>query len=70
MPSVLTKDAAIWTIVSLVIGSFVCGMLLMLALRYYFQNNAIFLYVFLFLIFPMHIVSCIVNGRRLVRVIP
>ncbi|HEY1747629.1 MAG TPA: hypothetical protein VGG11_12815 [Xanthobacteraceae bacterium] len=70
MSSALTKDTAIWTLISMVLGSFVCGILLMVGLRNYFQNDAILLYVFLFLIFPLHIFSCIVNGRRLVRVIP
>jgi hypothetical protein len=70
MPSTLTKDTAAWTLVSLGIGSFVSGMLLMLALKYYFQNDATFLYLFLFMIFPLHIFASIVNARRIVRTIP
>jgi hypothetical protein len=70
MPTALTKDTAIWTIVSLGIGSFVSGMLFMLALKYYFQNDATYFYLFLFLIFPLHIFSSIVNMRRIVKAIP
>jgi hypothetical protein len=70
MRSALTKDTAVWTIVSFGIGSFVCGMLFMLALKNYFQNDATFLYLFLFLIFPMHIFSSVVNTRRIVKAIP
>lgn len=70
MPSALTKDTAVWTMISLGIGSFVCGMLFMLALKYYFQNDATYLYLFLLLILPLHIFSSVVNTRRIVKVIP
>jgi hypothetical protein len=70
MPSAVSKDTAVWTLVSLGIGSFVCGMLFMLALKNYFQNDATYLYLFVFLIFPLQIFSSIVNGRRIVKTIP
>ena len=70
MPSALTKDTAIWTMASFGIGSFVCGMLFMLALKNYFQNDTAYFYVFLFVIFPLFIFSSIVNARRIVKAIP
>jgi hypothetical protein len=70
MPSALTKDTAIWTMVSFGAGSFVSGMLFMLALKNYFQNDATYLYLFVFLIFPLHIFSSIVNARRIVKALP
>ena len=70
MPATLTKDTAIWTIVSFGLGSFVCGMLFMLALKNYFQNDSAYFYVFLFLIFPLYVFSFIVNARRIVKAIP
>ncbi len=70
MPSALTRSTAAWTLVSLGIGSFVGGMLFMLALRNYFQNDATFLYLFVFLLLPLHGVASIVNARRLLKYIP
>lgn len=70
MPPALTKDTAVWMLISLGIGSFVSGMMFMLALKDYFQHDATYLYLFLFLIFPLHVVSSIVNVRRLVKSIP
>lgn len=70
MPSAVSKDTAVWTLLSLGIGSFVCGMLFMLALKNYFQSDATYLYLFVFLIFPLQIFASIVNGRRIVKTIP
>jgi hypothetical protein len=70
MPSALTKDTAVLSMVSLSIGSFVCGMLFMLALKNYFQNDATYLYLFLLLLFPLYIFSSVVNARRIVKAIP
>jgi hypothetical protein len=66
----LTRDTAAWTLISLGIGSFVCGMLFMLALKNLFQHDATYLYLFLFLLFPLHVAASIVNARRLVKAIP
>jgi hypothetical protein len=70
MSSALTKDTAVLSMVSLSIGSFVCGMLFMLALKNYFQNDATYLYLFLLLLFPLYIFSSVVNARRIVKAIP
>ena len=70
MPPPLTKNTAAWSLVSLGIGSFVCGMLFMLALRNYFQNDATFLYLFLFVLLPLQGFASVVNARRLVKAIP
>ena len=70
MPSAPAKDAAIWNIVTLCIGSFVGGMILMLALSFYLRNDPTFLYLYLFLLFPLFIFSSIVTARRILKAIP
>jgi hypothetical protein len=70
MPAALTKNTAAWTLVSFAIGSFVSGMIFMIALKDYFQRDPAYMYLFLFLLFPLYIVSSVVNGRRLVKSIP
>jgi len=70
MPFARTKDAVIWNIVSLGIGSFVSGMLLMLALKLYFQGDPTFMYLDLFLLLPLFVVSSVVTVRRILKAIP
>ena len=67
MSPALTKSTAAWSLVSLGMGSFVGGMLFMLALRNYFQNDATFLYLFLFVLLPLQGVASIVNARRILK---
>jgi len=70
MPFAPTKDAVIWNIVSLGTGSFVSGMLLMLALRSYLQSDPTYMYLYLFLLLPLFILSSIVTARRILKAIP
>ena len=70
MPLGRTKDAIVWNIVSLGLGSFVSGMLLMLALKSYFQGDPTFMYLDLFLLLPLFILASAVTVRRILKVIP